>query len=212
VADLEAELDDPDADGEWEQMEDGEANSPVQASEAADATGPTRAERQVDSTEATSVALQPAPEVISRDQAHHSNGDVEMSDSDLSPGAQQSVEGMSYLNIEDSPIQPSSSSSPPIPEVSHSTVAPVNIAGRNGSANNIVGSSSHLENPDARTSRGVRTPSPRDLSPSVADTGPSSEGPMTPRNDAGPFILDGSAGRLVPATPPQPERQPALSN
>lgn len=210
MADLEAELDDPHADGEWEQIEDAEANSPVQASDPASTADSTRVARQVDSTETTSITLQPAPEVVSRDQANHSDGEViETSDSDLSPGIQQSIEGMSYLNIEDSPIQASSSSSPAIAEVSHSTVAPVNIAGRNGTTNIAVGSSSHLENPDARTSRGIRTPSPRGLSPTVADTVPSSEGPMTPRNDAGPFILDGSAGRLAPATPPQPEWQPA---
>ena len=134
-------------------------------------------------------------------------------DSDLSPGIQHSIEGMSYLNIDDSPTHPThpSSSRPPLQEVTNSTVAPVDIANRKGKPGVAVGSSSRLESPAARARRGaVRTPSPNGTSPSRSDGVPGSEGPMTPRNDAGPFIFDGSAGRWADITPTQPERQPAL--
>jgi E3 ubiquitin-protein ligase DMA1/2 len=40
------------------------------------------------------------------------------------------------------------------------------------------------------SSRGLRTPSPAD-----APLVPSNEGPITPRNDAGPWVFDGDAGR-----------------
>jgi hypothetical protein len=41
----------------------------------------------------------------------------------------------------------------------------------------------------------TRTPSPNGLSSSAGDALAGVEGPMTPRNDVGPFIFDGSAGR-----------------
>jgi hypothetical protein len=167
----------------------------------------------VDSSEATNVAPQLTLEGASQDQSSHSDGDVieTSEDSDLSPRIQHSIEGMSYLNIDDSPTHPPRSSISPLPEVSNSTVAPVDITGRSGDSSNVVDGSSRLENQDARTSRGtVRTPSPNGLSPSATDAVPGAEGPMTPRNDAGPFIFDGGAGRFAEITPSQPERQPSL--
>lgn len=216
VADLEAELDDPTADGEWEQIEAADANVTIRPSDPANKENSTRQTRQVTSSDDTNVAPPLAPEVVGQDQPSNSDGEVVDSgeDSDLSPGIQHSIEGMSYLNIDDSPTQathPSSSRSP-LQELSNSTVAPVDITARKGNHSVALGSSSRLESPDARARRGtVRTPSPNGLSPSRADGVPGSEGPMTPRNDAGPFIFDGSAGRLADITPTQqPERHPTL--
>ncbi|PIA99369.1 E3 ubiquitin-protein ligase DMA1 [Cercospora beticola] len=46
-------------------------------------------------------------------------------------------------------------------------------------------------------SNGARSTTPTSHAPFALSAGPSvvTEGPMTPRNDAGPFVLDGSAGR-----------------
>lgn len=202
MADLEAELDDQSADGEWEQVEAVDPNTTV---ERARSTTPTRAARLGDTSEATDATPQAVSEEASQNQTSHGDGDevIETSDSDNSPGIQHSIEGMSYLNMDDSPIR--TTHSPAFPEISNSTVLPVDIA-------TSAGSPSRLQNPETRARRGtvVRTPSPNGLSASVPDVVPSSEGPMTPRNDAGPFIFDGSAGRLADIAPPEPERDPTL--
>ncbi|KAI9750702.1 MAG: hypothetical protein M4579_006350 [Chaenotheca gracillima] len=73
----------------------------------------------------------------------------------------------------------------------HSATAPVNIASRLGSS-----SRSAAEGSDDQDPANSATPSGRTASNTL---GPlpdvnSPEGPMTPRNDAGPFVFDGRAG------------------
>lgn len=49
---------------------------------------------------------------------------------------------------------------------------------------------------------GGRSPTPTSTAQFALSVGHVAEGPMTPRNDAGPFILDGSAGRILNGNSP----------
>lgn len=206
VADLEAELDDPYAQGAWDGAEAEPEATSEQPAESSEPSALTHQPREVNSSVPTDVVPAPTSDALDQDQTTHSDdGVAESDDSDLSPGIHHAVQGMSYLNIDEAPELPLLS---PQSETSNATTAPVNITGANSVT---AGLSSRLENPDAGIGRDrLRTPSPgRGPSPR-ADGIPSSEGPLTPRNDAGPFIFDGSAGRLGDLTPLDPQRQPTL--
>jgi hypothetical protein len=106
-------------------------------------------------------------------------------DSDAAHAANQAAGTMEYTQVDDS-LQESN------PTASSATTAPVDIISRKP-----VGSSSQARaaQPEAGLDRAIaRTPSPTGLGSSL-DVAVGVEGPMTPRNDAGPFIFDGSAGR-----------------
>jgi hypothetical protein len=92
---------------------------------------------------------------------------------------------MAFLAVTDSP--PLSASATPIPRVNNSTISPLDIIPRKPVPSSASGSSSRAE-------QGRGSPSPNGLRPALTDP-LSGEGPMTPRNDAGPFVFDGSAGR-----------------
>ena len=114
-------------------------------------------------------------------------------DSETSHGVHNATERLGYLNMEASPSSSSSSNSQPGP-ISRSTIAPVDIVSRKP----VAGSSSGLAQTASGPDRDLaRTPSPNRLPSSLADGLAGPEGPMTPRNDAGPFIFDGSAGRAA---------------
>ena len=106
-------------------------------------------------------------------------------DDDARPGVHDTIEDLGYLNIADSPA-PSIDSQ--LGQTSSSTVAPVDIISRKP----LVSTPNHF---GGLSNRGTRTPSPNGLPSSLNDHLTGNEGPMTPRNDVGPFIFDGSAGR-----------------
>jgi E3 ubiquitin-protein ligase DMA1/2 len=199
VADLEAELDDPFADGEWEELEVAEATEDREARETTAAPEETpvasRPARQANSSEATQAPVPPPKDDPDQEQSVPSDAEVaEASDaSEPDQDVHEVATAMGYLNVEDPPSPPSSSSSQP--HVSNATVQPVDIIGRKPVPNCT---SSRLGEPSAHSERGLtRTPSPNGLHPSSMDAVTGVEGPMTPRNDAGPFIFDGSAGRAA---------------
>ena len=197
VADLEAELDDPFADGEWEVAEGAETDRQDRQATAApeEASVVSHPTRQANSSEATEAIGEARREESDQEQSVPSDADVvEASEgSEVVQGAHTIATAMEYLNVEDPPSPPSSSSS--IPQISNATVQPVDIISRKTVPN---GSSSCLAEPNSRAERGLtRTPSPNGLHPSPMDALTGVEGPMTPRNDAGPFIFDGSAGRAT---------------
>ncbi|TVY34760.1 E3 ubiquitin-protein ligase [Lachnellula occidentalis] len=184
VADLEAELEDPFANAEnaeWEEVQAIDdspvaANGPIQSPEH---TG--ELEHETETTEALNTFLDTEGEDLEPDHIEHSGGVDEASDD-----SSQVVEDMGYLNVESSP-SPISSAGSLSDQFSNSTVPPVNISRPRGT---------HLEQPDPRISRSQsRTPSPNGIPSSLSDVLVVTEGPMTPRNDAGPFVFDGSAGR-----------------
>jgi hypothetical protein len=168
------------AEEEWEQLENAEVEAAVQAPQESAPDVRTRQQRNVDSSEQTYLPPLVGLEESDPEPSSHSDGEVvETSDeSDACPRATEAgvEEAMRYLNMDEASSPPSSTSSNP-PQISNATVAPVNIVRRPVP---ISGNSAPLT---------TRTPSPNGLTVG-------SEGPMTPRNDAGPFVFDGSAGRL----------------
>ncbi len=84
--------------------------------------------------------------------------------------------------------------------------------------NSSAAPSARLDQPNSHTGRTAsRTLSPHGLGAELHEVATGSEGPMTPRNDAGPFIFDGSAGRAsaiasmnldATATTPSPQPTP----
>lgn len=110
------------------------------------------------------------------EQSGASDGDIaEASDdsSDRSQRLNHMAEEMGFLELQPETLALSQ------PSTSHATVPPVDIP-RKPSARNSSRSAS-------------RTPSPYALPVETV----TSEGPMTPRNDIGPFVFDGSAGRAA---------------
>ncbi|KAF8866692.1 hypothetical protein BDZ45DRAFT_169260 [Acephala macrosclerotiorum] len=197
VADLEAELDDPYANGEWEELDAAgiEGAAEQAPSEAAAANTTARPERPKDTDEIRAAAEADGGASI---RSHHdsSNGEIvdEKDGSGHDHAVGQAAEILGYLNLEEGSPSPAESVDSHPAQASNATVAPVDIIARKPvpSASN---SASRLEQPESRLDRTVtRTPSPNGLGSSLAAEA-GVEGPMTPRNDAGPFIFDGSAGR-----------------
>ncbi|PQE12145.1 RING finger protein [Rutstroemia sp. NJR-2017a BVV2] len=198
VADLEAELDDPD--GEWEEYLASDAELEVEAqpepptkvtpANTTDASSEDLAvsAHQQDSINATAAGTMEAGRTLEPEiprQRNAPQSDEELDVSDASSTSAQVHEDMAFLAVADSP--PLSASATPIPRVNNSTIPPLDIIPRKPVPSSASGSSSRAE-------QGRGSPSPNGLRPALTDplTG---EGPMTPRNDAGPFVFDGSAGR-----------------
>ena len=171
--------------GEAEAAEAREARETTAAPEESPVVA--RLARQGNSSEATQISNEAPREASEREQSVPSDADmVEASEqSEGDHGIHGIATSMEYLNVEDRTSPRSLSSSQP--QLSNATVQPVDIIGRKPVSN---GSSSRLADP-------TRTPSPSALHPSSMDAMTGVEGPMTPRNDAGPFIFDGSAGRAA---------------
>ncbi|KAE9372374.1 hypothetical protein N431DRAFT_375545, partial [Stipitochalara longipes BDJ] len=193
VADLEAELDDPS--GDWEEVDPAEATmqTPQTAKPSENPYQPLR--EDLNASEGTGVLVEP-PESSETQAQHNGNDDMEVAEASDDSSVDEGLGGhlgnlVDAHNISESP-SPSDSESP-AQHTSNATVAPVDIISRKplpGAPNvRLEQPSSHME----RTS--TRTPSPNGLSSSAGDALAGVEGPMTPRNDAGPFIFDGSAGR-----------------
>jgi E3 ubiquitin-protein ligase DMA1/2 len=184
VADLEADVDDTFPDAEWEE---------VDADDAAD--------EQEASVEVTNIAsaLQVPP--IERSgstngaSGDHTHAESQENTGEDTTGSESEVNrAMNHLNISSR-----DDSATGLPE-SHSSIGPVNIRSGRPTARQADSSDVIPANLDVESSmRSDRTPSPNSRFPlSIGDTsGP--DGPMTPRNDAGPFVLDGSAGRAAGA-------------
>jgi E3 ubiquitin-protein ligase DMA1/2 len=204
VADLEAELDDPFTNGEWEEVEAADSDAPAvvlepsEQVEVAENASNTRQPRQHGGpTEETAVLVEAHREEEEHDQSVPSDLDMAEAsdDSGVDTGIHQAAEELGYMNIGDSPSPSSLGDSHP-PDISNATVPPVNIISRKAVAGSSDATSSRLGQPISETERGMtRTPSPNGLGASLAEALTGVEGPMTPRNDIGPFVFDGSAGR-----------------
>lgn len=121
------------------------------------------------------------------------SNDIEIADQDGSDPSQYEdvVEQLGGLNIEGSASP--SETTVQAPHLSNATVPPVDIVLGNRGLNTPHPPGNHVERilSNGRT----RTPSPNGTSSSLDVALTTTEGPMTPRNDVGPFIFDGSAGR-----------------
>jgi hypothetical protein len=174
------------------------AEATIQTPQATEPSQNTQQSRgEVNSSEGTGVLVEP-PESTASQPHHDGSGDMEIAEasdgSSVDLRLRGNLENLSNLHINDEPPSPSDSESP-AQHTSNATVSPVDIITRKP----VPGTnptSSHLEQPSSHMERtSTRTPSPNGLSSSVGDALAGAEGPMTPRNDAGPFIFDGSAGR-----------------
>ena len=177
VADLDAEIDD----GEWEDAEQAEGEGAASAE-----------------TPQVGVASTPRPPNISEDTApisttgedsepEHSPSDGALSDDELERVVNETTREVNNLSLGGT----SSTSSNTPPPHDHSTVSPVDIISRKPVPNGSNG----IISPQTLDPR-HRTPSPNEAGSPGQMSGV--EGPMTPTNDAGPFILDGKAGRDPP--------------
>ncbi|KAH8599727.1 hypothetical protein B0O99DRAFT_682959 [Bisporella sp. PMI_857] len=160
VADLEAEIDDPSADGEWEQLEAEEAEAPAAPAAPAQASSndQSRSRRHIDSSEQTYVTPQASAQETGTE---NSDGEVvEASDeSDEGQHISDTAEAMGYLNINETDNPSASSASSETPEASSATVRPVDIVRKPVAA--LGGSTSQFEQtPRQNHDRLVRTPSP----------------------------------------------------
>jgi hypothetical protein len=153
--------------------------------------------REPVSAEGTGVLVEPEP--VESQPERDGNSDMEVAeasdDSSVDARLRGQLENLSNLHINDESPLPSDTDSP-AQQISNATVAPVDIISRKPVPGISNATSSHLDQPRSHMERtSTRTPSPNGLSSSVGDALAGVEGPMTPRNDAGPFIFDGSAGR-----------------
>lgn len=143
------------------------------------------------------MAVEAEPETLNHNQ--NGSSDSELPDANENSGhdhtVNQAAEDLGYLHIEDSPSPSESADSHHGSAPSGATVPPIDIISRKPVPSS--GSTARLDQPDSRLERTMtRTPSPNGLGSSLGvDAMTGVEGPMTPRNDAGPFIFDGSGGR-----------------
>lgn len=178
VTDLEADVDDPFPDAEWEEVEVEDAIE----DHTFEAPGPDRSRTPLPAT--------PAPQLPSnqdttmrslRLQSRDSQGEV----------AANAVNGV-VLDLEQAmdsiDISDHSASETPFPDGSNGLDAPINdCLSRPSSRNKIT--SQNTGSFEFDFVRADRTPSPSGRLP--LGISPGNDGPMTPRNDAGPFVLDG---------------------
>jgi hypothetical protein len=186
VADLEAELDDHPYAEELAEEEEEDINAAGQMLGANGAKATPQSRETANST-ATDGPLEPQSLLEESDQDREEdgpiNGDVadRSDDSDRGQRISRVADELGHLTLSDS-ASPPSSSILQSREVSNATVLPVDIISRNA----VSGSSTRIENLSSRSERRtIRTPSPGGPPSSVTYGIASTEGPMTPRNDAG---------------------------
>lgn len=193
MADLEAELDDPYANGGWEELEDAEVTSEqAPAGQAAPIATPRTEEENKEGSQSR-VAVEAEDNAPS--QNHIGTSDNELPETNGDHNVDQAADDLGYLNIDDSPSPSESADSNQGPALAGATVPPMDIIARKPLPSSS--SASRIDQLDSRLDRTMtRTPSPNGLGSSLGvDASTGVEGPMTPRNDAGPFIFDGSGGR-----------------
>ena len=190
VADLEADVDDPPAGDEWREADEDEASDPNDA-------------------QLSVVNGEDAMEAESNEELNDNASD-NVNDKVLSTMTTRNLSIANLINPESSPPNPSEQTAAPAPatnlltrrigsrtapprpgEVSNATS--LDIDPRNSlSSNRSTATTSQPppdEAPTAEASSTLRATTPSPLEMLGAD------GPTTPRNDAGPFVFDGSAGR-----------------
>jgi E3 ubiquitin-protein ligase DMA1/2 len=184
VADLEADVDDPFPDAEWEEVDADDA-----------------AEEQAASTQATNmesmlqVPSVERPHSTSRAGSIPGRGDSRENTGEDTTGSESELQqAMDHLNIA---LRDTPATGPP---ESHSSIGPVNIRSGRPTARQENSSDGKTTISDVESfMRNDRTPSPSGRLPVAIDTHSGHDGPMTPRNNVGPFVFDGSAGRAAGA-------------
>lgn len=212
VADLEADLDEL-SEEEWEKLDEEakDVSIPIQPTEPATVqpsaqqpilTAPDRAPDPVPSeanrgqrlsmTDADMSGVQltnvPERETFGYNEDLDMDQPGEPSDVDLQDSEGSDSKSLSLAHSQEFP-HPNTNSNSSSSKFT-ATTAPVDIVARKA-----VGSGSGTKTMVGGR-HAVRTPSPIGMASSL-DVVPGPDGPMTPRNDVGPFIFDGSAGRAA---------------
>jgi hypothetical protein len=190
VADLDADNDEPLGDAEWEAIDRAEAaesaNGPateasieplVPAQQAVNPTEPLVAEVVVD-------------EIVSPSGIAVTGAEPETSSIESDPEIEAAAADMRDLDLAESPLLGRQDVSY---QESHSTIQPIDI--RPGRSSTSRRGAADIDDLDGAGSfhRIQRTPSPSERNNTNDDVSALTDGPMTPRNDAGPFVFDGSA-------------------
>jgi hypothetical protein len=178
-ADLEADVDDPFPEQDWEEEADFEALEVQQNEALQNGSGkPGNLAPPVQEQAATQ-----SDNIVDTDGSHEKTGKAAMIPSTVGETGLETA----FSNHSISKDQVPTISTPP--EFTPTSVAPVDIRpGRVPSGDN---GSMHVDS----FVRNERTPSPNGRTPAdVMLALHGIEGPMTPRNDAGPFVFDGSGG------------------
>lgn len=201
VADLEAELDDPYSNGEWEEVQATDVAPASEQNPVEKTTSNEAVNSEGQGNEGSESRAVPTPMADNGDSGHNNRGssDLEIVDSNDDSGHEhlvdEAADDFGYMNIEESPSPLDSDDSHLGSVPTGATVPPMDIISRKPVANSSS-ASSRLDQPTSRLERAMtRTPSPNSHNSLVIDSSTGAEGPMTPRNDAGPFIFDGSGGR-----------------
>jgi hypothetical protein len=184
AADLEAEVEDPE---EWEQMElDDGQQPPTQATSNGErgaslvpALALPRRSRESTRVLPAPVQLTPPPDLDTMDVTMH----VDASD--------HGTTGLSSNGRSGSRDRSTNSRQ----MVSHATSAPVPIPSFSTTTGQRVAAGTNTSALRGQTG----TPSPTEHNPVLHNH---HEGPITPRNDAGPWVFDGSGGRIRGPAPP----------
>ncbi|KAI9837215.1 MAG: hypothetical protein M1819_000289 [Sarea resinae] len=191
VADLEADIDDPDAYEEWTEFErsevahEGDGNTSIFEQHAS----PDGEIHQEDSADISPASFSEISAHGVIDEALSTMvGNVSLADMPGSRGARQSTErSATPHNATAQQMDPSQSRSTTDNIETSSTSHPIDI-GRPSSSRRPSRSPRAVEEGGSA----MIPVSPQQLASATDTLG---EGPLTPRNDAGPFVLDGSAGR-----------------
>jgi hypothetical protein len=197
VADLEAEVDDPYADGDWEEVD---AEEEEEEAAAVEAPVETAADTEPSiSEEELNIELSPRTSPEPSLPVEEDSNEVE----DSAVPTIRTSEALASLGSQPDLADPANVRSLDSQNDSHSSVAPINIIPGKSAASSRRPSSSAAQTGltatelKDRASQISRTPSPCNHALGVVNTPGLVEGPMTPRNDAGPFVFDGSAGRAA---------------
>ena len=178
AADLEADVEEPEE--EWEQLDSDEGNGNTQQQEGA------LLKVQGGGSTDNSGALPPPRR--SRESVRSARHAL--------LAASQKVEHEDITMLDASPQPEKTPPSAPRPPISHtaSNPMPIPLAGGGAPIGQRAVSASAV---NMSTTGAARTPSPTDGIPTVNGH----EGPITPRNDAGPWVFDGSGIRLRDGAP-----------
>lgn len=191
VADLEADLDDPFL-GEWEEEKAPEIDDSAVASSSNQREGDevlnTNNNENTESILAAVLSADVSHSVQEPSTRDRREGERQTDDSARS--IDHAVAELESMNIRE---PTSDSDSAQVHPSVHTISQPVDIVRRQGSSGASNGSVHDTSGSALRSGQErSRTPSPM----------AGMDGPMTPRNDAGPFILDGDAGRESTLRPP----------
>lgn len=181
AADLEAEVEDPE---DWEQLEDEAVGQDAEDPEGSRSKGP---------------RLDPAPVDVPRQSVDRIRTSLERARATAAERARTSIErSRSRTNMSAANASENETPEAAMANTDHATSAEAAMSDGGASTPSTTASSRPAAEGSHATSdpvpiNGRRTPSPNSIGNHVTN---GHEGPITPRNDAGPWVFDGSGARI----------------